>query len=188
MTLANLITLGRIGLIPCFVISVVYYADGVKKGSPQEWHQWLAVAIFFVATISDALDGYVARRMNQRSRLGSILDPIADKALLLTSLFLLSYNPAQAFNPMPLWFPIVVISRDIIVILGVAVVFMMGRGLDVVPHWIGKLATVLQMITIGMFLMKISDPYWEILLWSAGICTVISGVIYVIQGMRKIGV
>src|SRR3989338_6523115 len=148
ITLANIITISRIGLIPCFVLAVMYYTAGVKKGTPQEWLHWTSVAIFILATTTDALDGYVARRFNAKTRLGSILDPIADKALLLVSLLLLSWNTGGAFDQLPLWFPIVIISRDMMVILGVAIVFMMGRGFDIQPHWIGKVATVLQMITM----------------------------------------
>jgi CDP-diacylglycerol--glycerol-3-phosphate 3-phosphatidyltransferase len=185
MTIPNIITIIRIALIPCFVIAFVYYTQGFKDGEPIEWEYWCAVGLFAVATSTDALDGYLARRLNQKSRLGSVLDPIADKALLITALLLLSWNHGNAFPHLPFWFPIVVLSRDIIVVLGVAIVFMMGREFEVQPHWIGKVAAVLQMVTIGMFLLRLPEAYWEIPLWAAGISTVISGAIYVVQGARK---
>lgn len=184
MTLANVITLFRIALIPCFITAALYYAHGVKHGEPLEWHRWLAVIFYTVATITDGIDGFVARRMHQQTRLGSILDPLADKALLLSALVLLSFNPGDAFEQLPLWFPIVIVSRDVVVVIGVAIVFMMGRGFDVRPHWIGKVATLLQMITIGVILIKL--PYSFVFVWSAGITTMISGIIYVIQGMKKL--
>src|SRR5438105_101089 len=106
MTLANIITLIRIALIPCFVLAIMYYAEGVKNGTPQEWHRLLGVAFFTIAAATDAVDGYIARRLNQKTRLGSILDPIADKSLLLVSLLLLSFNRGGAFDQIPLWFPI----------------------------------------------------------------------------------
>ncbi len=88
---------------------------------------------------------------------------------------------------LPFWITAVVISRDILVVLGVAVVFMMGRGFEIHPHWLGKTATVLQMITLGMVLINAPDPWWRTPLWTAGITTVLSGGIYIIQGVRKLG-
>ena len=188
MNLANTITLSRMAMIPCFVLAVLYYAKGVAIGAPQEWQRWLAMTFFALATLSDGVDGYIARHLNEKTRLGSILDPIADKALLLTSLFLLSWNHGRAFDQIPLWFPVIVISRDIVVVLGVALIFMMGRGFDVQPSWTGKIATALQMITLGIVLLKLPGLYWEIPLWAAAVCTVVSGAAYVVHGMRKLTV
>ncbi len=185
MTLANIVTLTRIGLIPCFVVAVVYYAQSVKLGMPNPWQHTLAVTFFVIAASTDALDGYLARRLNQKSRFGSILDPIADKALLLTSIGLLSWNHGDAFDQLPLWFPIVILSRDVIVVLGVVIVFMMGKGFDIEPHWIGKVATVLQMITAGLVLVRVPEGYWTTPMWISGVLTVVSGIIYVIEGSRK---
>ena len=186
VTLPNIITILRIAMIPCFVLAVVYYVEGVKMGMTQEWQRWLAVTLFAAAAISDGVDGYIARRFNQKTHLGSLLDPIADKALLLTALLLLSWNHNNAFDQLPLWFPVVVLSRDVIVVLGVALVFMMGRGFDIHPHWMGKVGTVLQMVTIGMVLLRVPNLYWQMPLWLAGGCTLISGTIYVIQGAKKL--
>ncbi|MGZ5504460.1 MAG: CDP-alcohol phosphatidyltransferase family protein, partial [Chthoniobacterales bacterium] len=83
MTTANKITIVRILLIPAFVTMAIYYGQSVQAGEPAEWMRFTAIAIFLIAAVSDGLDGYVARRYNQRSRLGVILDPIADKGLLL---------------------------------------------------------------------------------------------------------
>lgn len=188
MTLANIITIVRIAMIPGFVLAMVYYTDGVKRAETEEWQRWLAVTIFILAAVTDGVDGYIARRYNQITRLGSLLDPIADKALLLTALLFLSWDHGEAFDRLPLWFPVIVLSRDIMVVLGVALVFMMGRGFDIHPHWVGKIATVVQMITIGLVLLKVPDPWWHTPLWVAGVCTLISGAIYVVQGCRKLSV
>jgi cardiolipin synthase (CMP-forming) len=186
MTLANLITISRIALIPCFALAILYYSQGVNRGGAHEWEYLLALIIFAVICISDGVDGYVARKFNQQTRLGSILDPLADKTLLLTSLLILSWNHGNAFDQLPLWFPIVVISRDAMLVLGVAVVFMMGRSLEVKPHWTGKIATVFQMATVGLVLLRFPQEIWGPPVWIAGAFTVISGAIYVTQGMKRL--
>src|SRR5437773_43324 len=87
MTTANKITLVRIAMIPVFVALAIYYGESVRRGAPLEWQRFAAILVFLLAAVSDGLDGYVARRYNQRSRLGVILDPIADKGLLLSGIF-----------------------------------------------------------------------------------------------------
>ena len=80
----------------------------------EDWQRWTAVAIFVIAAASDGIDGYIARHYNQRSKLGLILDPIADKGLLLAGIITLSFsNWAYEF---PLWFPVLVVTRDIVAV------------------------------------------------------------------------
>jgi len=186
MTTANILTIIRLLLVPCFALAVVYYSAGFKEGNPEEWQRWLAVVLFAISAVTDAVDGYIARRFNQQTHLGSILDPIADKALLLTALVTLSWNHGRAFDQLPLWFPIVILSRDVLVVFGVGLIYVMARPFDLNPHWIGKIATVLQMMTLGLVLLKVPDSSWLGLLWAAGICTVVSGGIYVVQGTRML--
>ena len=92
MTTANKITVTRILLIPVFVMMAIYYGRGLQKGHPRDWQRIVAIFLFLVAAASDGLDGYVARRYNQRSRLGVVLDPIADKGLLLAAIITLSFS------------------------------------------------------------------------------------------------
>src|SRR5213595_3108531 len=99
MTTANKITLVRILMIPAFVTMAIYYGESVKRGQPLEWQRFAAIAIFIVAAVSDGLDGYVARRYNQRSSLGVILDPIADKGLLLSGIITLSISNWSEVDP-----------------------------------------------------------------------------------------
>ena len=116
MTTANKITIVRILLIPAFVTMAIYYGQSVQRGEPQEWQRYAAIIIFLVAAVSDGLDGYIARRYNQRSTLGVILDPIADKGLLLSGIITLSISNWSESNPelrqFPVWFPVLVITRD----------------------------------------------------------------------------
>ena len=123
MTTANKITLLRIGLVPFFVLFAVYYGMGVRDGNPVERLRWAAVSLFVVAAASDGLDGWVARRFKQRTRLGSFLDPIADKGLLMAGILTLCFSPWK--NALPVWFGVLVIARDILVLAGVVLVFVL---------------------------------------------------------------
>ena len=122
MTTANKITVIRILMIPVFVTLAIYYGESIQRGEPLEWQRFAAIAVFLVAAVSDGLDGYVARRYNQRSSLGVILDPIADKGLLLSGIITLSISNWSQVDPhygkFPAWFPVLVITRDAVILVG----------------------------------------------------------------------
>src|SRR5438445_13025168 len=98
MTTANKITILRILLVPFFIAEVLSYVE-----RDQEWHRYLAIGAFLTAAICDGVDGYIARRYNQRSELGAILDPLADKLLLVEGIVLLSLNHEQYRPTLTLW-------------------------------------------------------------------------------------
>ncbi len=190
MTTANKITVVRILMIPAFVTMAIYYGESIKRGHPLEWQRFAAIAIFVVAAVSDGLDGYVARRYNQRSTLGVILDPVADKGLLLSGIITLSLTNWSEFGPeagkFPVWFPVLVISRDAILLVGTLILYLLNGKVEVQPHWTGKIATVLQMFAIGWVMLQIYVvPLFYIVL-AAGIFTLISGIIYVADGVRQL--
>ncbi len=146
MTFANKITVARIGLIPVFVGFAIYYSQGVAAGRPEEWLRWAALAVFAVAAASDGLDGYVARRYNQRTELGAVLDPIADKGLLLAAILTLSFSKWR--YALPAWFGVLVVARDLIVMTGAVVLVLLQGKVAVRPTWSGKAATALQMTAL----------------------------------------
>src|SRR5438128_1445947 len=190
MTTANKITVVRILMIPAFVAMAIYYGQSIQRGAPLEWMRFTAIAIFLIAAVSDGLDGYVARRYNQRSSLGVILDPIADKGLLLSGIITLSVINWNATNPaagqFPVWFPVLVISRDLVILIGSAVLHLLNGKVVVRPRWTGKTATVLQMVAIGWVMLQL---HFAPLIWVvglAGLFTFISGVMYVIDGMGQL--
>jgi len=111
VTTANKITLVRIAMIPVFVALAIYYGESVRRGAPLEWQRFAAIIVFLLAAASDGLDGYVARHYNQRSRLGVILDPIADKGLLLSGIITLSITNWSQSDPDYGKFPVVSGSR-----------------------------------------------------------------------------
>src|ERR1044071_4518766 len=118
MTTANKITIVRILLVPLFVVEVLNY---VAHG--REPHRFLAICAFLVAAVCDGVDGYIARRYNQRSELGAILDPLGDKLLLGAGVVLLSLHNEPYLPHLPLWMTATVISRDVLLLVGLAVVY-----------------------------------------------------------------
>ncbi len=197
MTTANKITVTRILLIPVFVMMAIYYGRGLQKGHPREWQRIAAIFLFLVASASDGLDGYVARRYNQRSRLGVVLDPIADKGLLLAAIITLSFsNWTYEF---PLWFPVLVITRDVVIVIGTALLHYLVGEVQVRPSWMGKTATALQMVAISMVLLQLNFfsrtvqifgqgvefNFLDIPVTLAGIFTLISGIGYVMRGIQQ---
>jgi CDP-diacylglycerol--glycerol-3-phosphate 3-phosphatidyltransferase len=146
MTFANKMTVARIALIPVFVGFALYYSQGVAAGRPEEWLRWTTLGVFALAAASDGLDGYVARRFNQRTELGAILDPIADKGLLLAAILTLSFSSWR--YPLPVWFGVLVVARDLIVMTGAVVLVLLQGKISVRPTWSGKAATALQMTAL----------------------------------------
>lgn len=178
MTLANQLTVLRILLIPVFVFFSISYGQSLDAGRPLEWQRVAAILVFIFAAVTDGLDGYIARHWNQRSRLGAVLDPIADKGLLLTAIVTLSLgNWNQAF---PLWFPVLVIARDAVILAGCGVLYFLNGALDVKPTWTGKAATAAQMVAIAWMMLQL--PHYLASVYAAGILTLVSGVDYLIQG------
>jgi len=190
MTTANKITIARIALIPLFVLMAIYYGESVQRGAPEEWQRYTAIVIFLVAAASDGLDGYVARRYNQRSALGVILDPIADKGLLLSGIITLSISNWSEVDPdygkFPLWFPVLVITRDVVILVGSAILHLLNGKVRVKTSWTGKVATVLQMAAIAWVMLQLKFPPLFYVVVAAGIFTLVSGLIYVMDGVRQL--
>jgi len=193
MTTANKITIARILMIPVFVMMAIYYGRGVQQGHAQEWQRAAAISIFVLAAVSDGLDGYIARHYNQRTRLGLILDPIADKGLLLSGIITLTFS--NWHYEFPLWFPILVISRDMVVVSGSLLLHYLNGKVQVRPTWFGKTATALQMVSIAAAMLQVNRPdlpaeppfsWMDGLVVTAGIFTFISGIGYLINGIRQL--
>jgi len=162
------------------LLSVVRMACAI----PVAWlllHDYFGVALLIciAAGISDGLDGYLAKRFGWRSRLGSILDPLADKALLVTVYLVLG-----AMNLLPLWLVAVVITRDVVVVSGAFGIHMLVGRYDIAPSIASKLNTALQLILVGAVISAKSFatlPGWliDVLTYSVLAATVWSGVDYV---------
>jgi len=139
-------------LIPIFV-TLLFYQRFI-----------LALAVFVVAGVTDGLDGLLARRFDQRSQLGTVLDPIADKLLLVTAFIVLSMRsvfpqPVPSHLPVPFWVTVAVISRDVFIVVGAAAINIMTGFRGFRPSWLGKLNTSVQIIGIAAIMFAASFPY-----------------------------
>ena len=181
MTTANKITVFRILLVPFFIVEILYY---FKSG--HEMHRILGLAAFAVAAVLDGVDGYIARNYNQKSELGAILDPLADKLLLVSAIVLLSFGNEALVKVIPLWMAATIISRDMIILIGMVVIQMLCSKVTVRPRVLGKVATVLQMITVIWTLLKWPNSWLHYWALGAAICTGGSGLLYVWDGMRQL--
>lgn len=181
VTLPNLLTMFRMALIPVFV-SFLFYRKF-------EW----ALGVFVLAGITDGLDGLFARRLNQGSQLGTILDPIADKLLLVTSFIVLSLptispQPVPRHFPVPFWVTAAVISRDIFIIVGAAAINIVTGFRGFRPSWLGKISTTVQILAIALILIAASFPslsgYLPTVYTTVFSFAVLSGVHYIFFASR----
>ena len=187
ITLPTVVTLARIALIPVFAYLAVAYAGSITPTSSDESLRYLAVGIYVVAAASDGLDGYLARRLDQRSKLGAFLDPIADKGLLLTGLVTLSLVPwGNQDWQIPLWFSALVILRDCIILGGIVILYKLNGRVPIAPVWTGKVCTVTQLIALGWVMLKLLpfSPLYPALI--ASVFTIWSGIDYIRMGMSQL--
>lgn len=152
VTIPNLLTVIRMALIPLFVTMLFYQRFG-----------W-AIAIFVTAGVTDGLDGLLARRFDQKSQIGTILDPIADKLLLVTSFIVLSLpaiypQPLSRHLPIPFWVTAAVLSRDIFIVVGSAVINVVTGFRGFRPSQLGKINTVLQIFAVLLVLVCARTPW-----------------------------
>ena len=181
MTTANKITIFRILLIPVFIAELLYYThDG------QELYRILAIAAFLLASISDGIDGYIARRYHQFSELGRILDPLADKMLLISGIILLSLKNEPYLPRIPLWLTVTILSRDVLIVVGFFIVHHFCGRTTVRPILLGKAAAVLQMACVLWALLKWPADWLVRLSLATALLTTLSGLFYLRDGIRQL--
>ena len=177
MTLANQLTVLRMCLVPVLAILVVYGYFG-----------W-ALVVFTIAGVTDALDGVFARMRHERTQLGTMLDPIADKLLVMTSLIVLSIPTPLLAVHIPVWVTILTISRDAGILIAVVVINLAVERKIFSPSILGKATTTIQLLTIFSILWSnyrgTELPVTELLLGAMVVLTLASGLHY-IHRARKI--
>jgi len=173
MNIPNILTLLRILLVP---IIVIFLMQGAFLK---------ALIVLAVSGLTDALDGFLARILNQQTVLGAYLDPIADKALLVSCFVTLSIK-----GVIPGWFTVIVISRDFIILGGIAILSIMSIPYEIRPSLVSKITTALQLFTVLVFLLfrispSLIDYRWLIAVqWITVLFTIISGLNYMFRGIK----
>ena len=177
MNLANKFSLARLFLTPVFVLTVLYYREGHLLFAS------LPLAVFLLAIITDAVDGFIARHYGQTTRFGTVLDPLADKFLLAVAFIALTFmTTIPAHLRIPPWVLIIVLTRDIFILIGAAIIYMMFGYIEFKPSALGKVTTFFQMMTILSVLagFRYSHVAWN----TAAAFTALSGIHYLIRTSR----
>jgi cardiolipin synthase len=175
MNFANKISTFRILIVPFFIASLTYYSP------ERDYLRFVALAIFILAVVSDAVDGYVARKSKQISKAGVVLDPLGDKLLLMSAFICLAIIKEFPLR-FPLWVTLVVISRDTIILLGTVVIYMVKQNINLYPSRWGKFTTTFQMLSVIAVLLQARFAY--IVWWTACFFTLISGIDYIRKGFK----
>jgi cardiolipin synthase len=172
LNLPNTLTLLRIAAVPVFLICVTSGRYGA------------ALSIFIAAGLTDALDGALARLTDANTDLGASIDPLADKLLVASSFIVLAWYAA-----VPTWLTILVLSRDVVILLGYLSIYFFSEPIEVKPTALGKANTFFQIFTVGFALLALARPdmplYWlnTVTQWVAGATTAASGLHYVYVGL-----
>jgi cardiolipin synthase len=172
LNIPNTLTMTRIVLIPLFVTSVVYNRYDY------------ALFLFVVAAFTDMFDGLIARMKSQKTLFGSFLDPMADKFLLVTSFILFSM-----YGKTPKWLTITIISRDLIVVTGWIILYLITHSAKVEPSLLGKTAITSQLVLICYILLDTNLPslphLHPYLIWVTAVFTALSGLHYIYRGLKQ---
>lgn len=178
LTLPNILSISRILLVPLFLVMAT---QGNAFG---------ALAVFLLAGSTDLLDGFIARQWHQRTKIGALLDPAADKLLATPSFIVLSLPSLNLPNTIPMWLTISVISRDVLIGTGTLVAFKLRGQKRFDPSIFGKASTACQFSVIFFVLLfnyaQISPPYLSSLYFATLLFTLISGIHYVAIGFKMI--
>lgn len=152
-----------------------------------EWLRYTALAVFIVASVSDVIDGYIARTRRMATRLGAVLDPVADKLLFGLGIIILSLPPVKdkhPFDPPALWYPIAVVATNLALGFGALTAHVLHKKVEIKAVFLGKIAAVLQAITMGWILLRI--PRVEYFYYPGGVLTVAAGIGYVYGAVKKV--
>lgn len=169
MTLANKITIARILLIPVFIIGLLENARG-----------W-PVVIFILSSLTDVLDGAAARWRKEKTVLGSFLDPVADKLLIVSTYLTLSH-----LRLIPMWVFVVVFSRDLLILIGWNIIYVLTQNASLTPRWLGKSTTLLEMLTVIVLLIPPLRTGLPFFLWTMVVVTAASTADYIWVGAKKL--
>ncbi|MBN2020449.1 MAG: CDP-alcohol phosphatidyltransferase family protein [Sedimentisphaerales bacterium] len=192
---ANRFTILRILLIAPFVSCMLQINDPSLSGNIRHFIRYSAVAIFFLMAISDGLDGFLARKKGQATKLGAFLDPTADKLLITSACLLLAsqHSGVEGFV-LPPTVVVLIIGKDILIFIGFLIVYFLTGKIRIVPVFAGKASTALQLTMVPAILIAPEAsralPFWgyfvHVLWWSAAAAAVLATLVYIRVGSRFI--
>jgi len=173
MNLPNALTLLRILLVPVYLIAVIYHKLG------------FALVLFALAALTDLLDGYLARRLGEKTFLGAFLDPVADKLLMTVSFVSLAVT-----GLLPAWLAVLAVAKDLFVSIGMAILYFSGQQVAALPTLWGKQTTFLQVVAVALALVfplvgRGGESLWGLFLIT-GLITIFSGMHYIFTGIRSL--
>jgi cardiolipin synthase (CMP-forming) len=179
LTYANQLTILRMIFIPCFVLLVIY------------GHVQIATLVFFLAGVTDALDGLIARKLQQKTALGSYLDPMADKLLLTASFVTLTVPSVPVALHIPIWLTVLTISRDLLIAVSALIIHLQTGHVSFPPSFLGKCTTTAQLTTVGVciagnFIPGLGVVIFPLAIYSTLLMTIGSGLHYFYRSVRII--
>jgi len=178
VTLANRITLFRLFLVPVFAGLIISYTR------EQPWLRHAALVVYILAAVSDAVDGFVARAYNQKTKLGTILDPMADKLMINIGFVVMAVNDNFQYH-IPYWFPVVILLRDAMIVVGAYLINEFYGPVRVRPRITGKLTTLFQMSLVIAVLLELAiAPHLMVITL---VISAISYIDYMRDGIKQIG-
>jgi cardiolipin synthase len=179
LTYANQLTILRMLFVPCFVLLLIY-------GHPKA-----ATVLFLVAAVTDSLDGLIARKLKQKTVLGSFLDPMADKILLTAAFITLTIPSQDLVLHIPTWLTIWTISRDVLIALSALIIHLQTHHSQFPPSFLGKCTTALQLLTVGVCLLAnfytgLAKAIFPYITYTTLAFTVVSGLHYAYRSIKII--
>ncbi len=185
LNIALKITIFRIVLVPVFLALLLVYR-GTDPGTA-EWLRYTALALFLIASVSDVVDGYIARTRGMTTRLGGLLDPVADKLLFGLGIIVLSLPPVEdkfPFDPPALWYPAAVVATNLVLGFGALTAHILRKKVEIRAVTLGKAAAVMQTAAMGWIILRL--PHAEYFYYPAGVLTIAAGIGYVYGAVKRV--
>jgi cardiolipin synthase (CMP-forming) len=179
LTYANQLTILRMLFVPCFILLLIYD------------HPKFATILFLIAAVTDSLDGLLARKLQQKTVLGSYLDPMADKILLTAAFVTLTIPSLPLVLHIPIWLTVLTISRDVIIALSALVIHLQTRHTQFPPSILGKCTTAVQLLLIGICMLanfeaNVATAIYPVVKYATLAFTLASGLHYAYRSVKMI--